>query len=240
MNKVIFILFIGFFLILTGCHRNEEVLTQPVDSVNYTITKSYEVTLDQWFTRYSYYYYNQDERLIRIIHKNNGQEVGETTFQYDKNGRLTEEKNNVAWGYDYIFKYDDEGRLIYQWGTNQHKIIYDSIGRVMKLQYLGGAPDYPVDDEVVYRYDSIDIWKINEEIRTSASSGEVYYDLKYYYNDKDQLYEKSLVDGVSWLIPGPWEQFEYNPDGKLSKKIKYERNITDYAGIVEEIKYFYF
>ena len=240
MNKVIFILFIGFFLILTGCHRNEEILTQPVDSINYTITKSYEVTLDQWSTRYSYYYYNQDGRLIRIIHNNNGREVGETTFQYDKNGRLTEEKNNVAWGYNYTFKYDDEGKLIYQWGGESHKIIYDSIGRVMKLQYLGGFPDYPVYHEVVYRYDSIDIWKINEEISTDAHSHEVYYDLKYYYNDKDQLYEKSLVDGVSWFAPGPWEQFEYNPDGKLSRKIKYERNLTFFVGIVEEIKYFYF
>ena len=226
-------LFALLSLSLIGCHKNEEVLTQPIDSIRYT------TTTNQYYTRYSYYYYNQDKRLIRIVHKNNGQEIGQTTFAYDKNGRLAEKIEDIGWRYDYIFKYDDEGRLIARYGDEeQFKIIYDSIGRVKKKQILVG--DYNVTDEILYRYDSIDVRKVKEEMTTNAYSNEVYYHLVYYYNDEGQLYEKYLMDGVSWFAPGPWEEFEYNPNGQLSRKIKYERNVTDFVGVVEDTRYFYY
>jgi hypothetical protein len=218
-------------LIIAGCYNNEEILTQPAGSINYT------TTTNEFYTRHSYYFYNEHEILIRIIHKHNGQEIGETTFEYDGNGKLIKKIEDLSDRSIYFYEYDDEGKLVFQKGTHPHRILYDSIGRIEKKEYLSGDLDW-VNDEITYVYDSIDIWRIDEELDIQPYI--LYYRLKYRYNENGQLYEKELVEGAPELEHGPWEVFSYYPDGKLSRRQKYQRSIFHGVGIIEDVSYYYY
>lgn len=166
--------------------------------------------------------YNSIGQLTQIYTENNvGTILVHITYEYDKNGNMTKETNQLDNSYT-SYEYDNINQLTTEKYYNSVGMLIKQITYKYEVQYgglLGNRTERTVTESgisttTIYRYNAA-----NE--LTSTSAGTYTFDANgnmtqgsrtYIYNAENQLIQ--IIDGSSTL-----SQYEYNDQGLRSKKV---------------------